>query len=259
MKTNRWLIMTSLGIFFLAGQAIVCELSAPSHSSTPNSPMPTPRSDQQPPSLAIDPNPLPRLSEPEIQALKAELTQGIATWFGLAGLAKMTAPPPLSTPLQTYRQAWSAMNVDVATFLGSWRSGDDYPYSLHIFPSKTPGHVCVLEFKPEWSLNIFNEATGTYSKDMISEQILSFSMATVQGGHLRSSQVRSVGAATTVAKFTGGEAYPVLLMGLVDDQGTTRVVALAAPPTLPSDLPPALVTPLSQTLSDYGCLTELTP
>lgn len=203
--------------------------------------------------------PLPRLTSSEIKRLQADLTQGIDTWFGLAGLAKAVAPPPLSQALQNYRKAWGRNHAQLVTFLGTWRDSADYPYSVSIFPRKTPGQVCVLEFKPEWSLDIINETTGQTSKDVISQQILSLSIAKVQGGHLWSSQVRSVGAATAVARFSGVKAYSVLFMGLKDDKGYSHTVALASPPALPPELPQELVAPLSQALLDYGCRTELVP
>jgi hypothetical protein len=199
------------------------------------------------------------LSKAEIKALQTELTQGINTWFGLAGLAKMPPPPPLSKAIQDYRKVWSRVNVDLSTFAGSWESGDDYPYSVTIFPSKTPGRVCVLEFRPENSLQIFNEVTGQYGKDVISEQILSFSIATLQNGSLRSSQIRSVGSATAVVRYAVGKPYPVSFMSLMDKQGTPRVVALVAPPTLPTTLPEGWVAPISQALATHGCTTDLTP
>jgi hypothetical protein len=52
--------------------------------------------------------------------------------------------------------------------------------------------------------------------------------------------------------------HPVVFMGLMDDQSTTRVVALASLPALPSDLPEALAGPVSQTLYTYGCSTDPT-
>lgn len=257
MKANILLVSVSFVLLSLSSQALSWQSVSVPNPLTPNPSAPAPESesterDLPPPTLP------PRLSEAEIKTLQAALTQGIETWFSLAGLSKLVAPPPLSEPLQNYREAWSAVNADVATFLGSWHDSEGYPYSLSVFPSTTSGQVCVLEFKPEWSLYIFNEATGEYGKDMISEQILSLSIATAQDGHLRSRQVRSVGSATAVAKFTVGEAYPVSFMGLMDDQGTARVVALASLPTLPATLPNDLVAPVSQTLFDYGCITDLT-
>jgi hypothetical protein len=257
MKVNLLLITASLGLLSPDFQAFSYGLAPDLAPSTAIAVTPT--QTPEPTSSPMRAVALPRLSEVEIRALQTELTQGIDTWFGLAGLSKMVAPPPLSQTLQDYRKAWSAVDADVAPFLGLWRNSEDYPYSLGIFPSRTSGQVCVLEFKPEWSLYIFNEATGEYGKDVMSEQILSFSIATVQDGHLLSSQIRSVASATTIARFTVGEAYPVLLMGLMDDKATSRVVALSSPPTLPADLPEPLVAPVSQTLSDYGCIMDSAP
>lgn len=257
MNVHVLLVITSLVLASLGLQAFSCEPPVVSEV-LPSSPQSS-ESGAEEESSSIANTPLPYLSESEIADLQAELTQGINTWFDWAGLAKIAAPPPLTDALQNYREAWSAVNADMTTFIGSWHDSEDYAYSLNIFPAKTPGQVCVLEFKPEWVLYIFNEATGEYGRDVISDQILTFSVATVQDGHLRSSQVRSVSSATTVANYAVGEAYPVLFMGVLDDQGTQRVVALASPPTLPDALPEALKASVSQTLYDYGCITDLVP
>mgnify|MGYP005839446029 CR=1 FL=1 len=202
---------------------------------------------------------LPMLSEAAIADLQADLAAGIETWFGLAGLDKMPAPPAFSTELQNYQREWAIADPDVHAFLGVWHDGEAYAYSVSIFPSATPGQVCVLEFRPEWSLQIWNEVTGEYGKDVISEQILSFSVATVEDGQLRSSPVQSVGSAIALSRFTVGEAYPVVMMAVLDDQGTSRVVAAATPPMISPNLPESLVQPLSQALADHGCEVSPSP
>lgn len=259
MKVNVLLIFVTFLLSSLGFQALSCEQTPSPEASPPVSSTPPPNVEPEETLQPIAAVPLPQLTQAEIETLQANLTQGIATWFGLAGLSKMPAPPPLSDALQNYREVWSAVDADAAAFLGSWHDGEGYPYSVNVFPSRTPGQVCVLEFKPEWSLDIFNEVTGEYGKDVISEQILTFSIATVQDGQLRSSQVRSVASATAVARFGGVEVYPVLFMSLMDAQSTPRVVALASPPTLPADLPAATMPSVSQTLVDYGCMTDRVP
>ena len=266
MNVNFLLVTVSLGLLSLSCQTFSRELTPAPDASTPTSSpsasLPPPQTqetesvEEESPLPIGSAVPLPRLTEAEIEAILSEVPQSIDAWFDLAGLSKMPAPPPLSETIRDYREAWSMVNVDAVTFLGSWHNGEDYPYSLSVFPSRTPGQVCVLEFQPEWSLDIFNEATGEYAKDVISEQILSFSIATIQDGHLRSSHVRSVGSATVATRF---ESYSVLFMGLIDDQGITRVVALSSPPTLPADLPENLVEPISQALLDHDCITDLAP
>ncbi|HEY9624974.1 MAG TPA: hypothetical protein V6C78_31905 [Crinalium sp.] len=252
MKAIVLLLTASLIFFSLGLQAFSCEPTLASEASPPS---PNPESGVESPRPLI-PNPLPRLSEAEIKALQAEVAQSIDLWFDLAGVSAMSPPPALTDELENYREAWSAVNPNVATFLGAWVYMDSAGsfYSVTVFPSRTPGQACVLEFIPESSLYIYNEVTGEYVKDILAEQLLTISVAMVQDGHLRSSQVRSVGSATVMANYA--EDHPVAFMGLMDDQGTRRVVALASPPTLPSDLPEALVGPVSLTLSTYGCITD---
>ncbi|MBD2459595.1 hypothetical protein H6G89_00935 [Oscillatoria sp. FACHB-1407] len=245
------MLRVAISLSLLSISFLACDLSYASDPSNSTQELET-VADPSPLPIVTEPV-LPRLSESEIETLQTQLTVGIDTWFGLAGLDKTPAPPPFSEALQAYREQWGAINPDIATFVGFWQNDEAYPYSVTIFPSNTPGQVCVLEFKPEWSLQILNEATGEYGKDMISEQILSVSIATVQDGHLRSSQVRSVGSATALARYGVGEAYPVLFMSIMDDQGTTRTVAAISPPALPAELPESLVPQVSQALSDYGC------
>lgn len=252
MKAIVVLLTVSL-IFSLGLQAFSCEPTLASEASPPS---PNPELGVESPRPLI-PDPLPRLSEAEIKALQAEVAQSIDLWFDLAGVSAMSPPPALTDELENYREAWSAVNPDVSTFLGSWVYLDSAGsfYSVTVFPSRTPGQACVLEFIPESSLYIYNEVTGEYVKDILADQLLTVSVATVQDGHLRSSQVRSVGSATVMANYA--EDHPVAFMGLMDEQGTSRVVALASLPALPSDLPEALVEPVSQTLHTYGCTTDL--
>jgi hypothetical protein len=268
MNICALLVAASFGLLSLSFQAFSCEspsCESPlvSDPSPPESSFPI-----QPPESGVEeeaisqpfiPDPLPRLSDAEIEALQAEVAQSIDIWFDLAGVYAMSPPPSLTDELEDYRKVWSAVNAGVATFLGSWVYIDSagYFYSVRVFPSRTPGQVCVLEFIPKSSLYIFNEVTGEYVEDILAEQLLTFSVATVQDGHLRSSQVRSVGSATVVTNYAVD--YPVVFMGLMDDQGTRRVVALASPPALPSELPEALVGSVSQTLYSYGCITDLIP
>ncbi|WP_008309134.1 hypothetical protein [Leptolyngbya sp. PCC 6406] len=119
--------------------------------------------------------------------------------------------------------------------------------------------MCILEFKPEWSLDILNEETGETVKDVISEEVLSFSVATVERGELRSSQVRSQGSAMVATSYAVGEAYSVMLWAVEDDQQRVRVVAASTPPTLPPDFPEELAPQVEQALADYGCTAGLPP
>jgi hypothetical protein len=187
------------------------------------------------------------------------MLNGMETWFSLAGLNKVPAPPRYAEPLQDYREAWSAVQADVANFLGHWHNDEGYPYNLSIFPSLTPGQVCILEFRPEWSLDILIEETGETVKDVISPEVLSFSVATVEDGILRSSQVRSRGSALFATRYAVGEAYPVMLWMVEDDQQRARIVAASGLPTLPPDFPQGLAPQVEQALADYGCTAGLPP
>ncbi|MEO1093650.1 MAG: hypothetical protein AAFX01_01955 [Cyanobacteria bacterium J06638_28] len=257
MKVNVLLPAIGLSLFAFSPPAVTAERPLTRQTSTPilSASAPTSATDSSEAARSPDVHltPLTRLSEAEIETLQTDLTYGIESWFGWAGLLKMPAPPPLTDAAREYRETWSVNHLDSSNFLGLWRNNEDYPYFVSIFPTQTTGQVCVLEFKPEWSLLIFNEALGEYNKDVITEEIFSFSMATVEDGHLRSHRVRSVGSAIAAARFND---YPVLLMGLEDNQDRTRVVALASPPTLPPDLPADLVAPVAQTLRYNGCITE---
>ncbi|MGJ3246928.1 MAG: hypothetical protein ACFE0I_12745 [Elainellaceae cyanobacterium] len=245
------LVLLSLGL-----QAFSCEPTSAPEASPPTSPNPESGVEEAESAQPPIPDPLPTLSEAEIEALQAEVAQNIDLWFDLAGVSAMPPPPSVTEELEDYREAWSAVNSDVATFLGAWvyRDSAGSFYSVTVFPSRTPEQACVLEFIPESSLYIYNEVTGEYVKDILAEQLLTVSVATVQDGHLRSSQVRSVDS-TTVATIYA-EDHPVVFMGLMDNQSISRVVALDSLPALPSDLPEALVEPVSQTLNTYGCITD---
>ncbi|MEM1281514.1 MAG: hypothetical protein AAGG53_16175 [Cyanobacteria bacterium P01_H01_bin.152] len=255
MKVNVLLSAIGLSLLALSPQAFTAEEAStrPTSTSILSASAPTSATDASEAARSpnAEPPPLPRLSEAEIETLQTDLAYGIESWFGWAGLLKIPAPPPLTDAVRNYRETWSVNDLDISNFLGLWRNNQDYPYYVSIFPTQTTGQVCVLEFKPEWSLLTFNEALGEYNKDVISEQVFAFSMATVENGHLRSHRVRSVGSAVAAARFND---YPVLLMGLEDNQDITRVVALESPPTLPPDLPEDLVAPVAQTLRYNGCI-----
>lgn len=256
MKPNVWLITASLVLLSLGLQAFSCEPTSAPEASPPTSPNPESGVEEAESAQPPIPDPLPPLSASEIEALQAEVAQNIDLWFDLAGVSAMPPPPSVTEELEDYRETWSAVNSDVATFLGAWVYRDSVGnfYSVTVFPSRTPGQVCVLEFIPESSLLIYNEATGETVQDILAEQLLTVSVASVQDGHLRSSQVRSVGSSTVSTIYA--EDHPVVFMGLVDNQNTSRFVALDSLPALPSDLPETLVEPVSQTLSNYSCITD---
>lgn len=256
MHRNSLRLAVGLGCLGLGAQALAC-VPLPPANSTPNTANP-PEAPARTLPVVIDPL-LPLLTEAAGQALEAEMLAGMHTWFGLAGLDKVPAPPRPSEALQDYREEWSAIQADVANFLGYWHNDEGYPYSLSVFPSFTPGQVCILEFKPEWSLDILNEETGETVKDVISEEVLSFSVATVERGELRSSQVRSQGSAMVATSYAVGEAYSVLLWAVEDDQQRVRVVAASSTPTLPPDLPEELAPQVEQALADHGCTADLPP
>ncbi len=256
MHRNSIRLAVGLGCLGLGAQALAC-VPLPPANSTPNTVNP-PEVPARILPVVIDPL-LPPLTEAEGQALEAEMLAGMDTWFGLAGLDKVPTPPRYSEALQDYRAEWSAIQADVANFLGYWHNDEGYPYSLSVFPSFTPGQVCILEFQPEWSLDILNEETGETVKDVISAEILSFSVATVERGMLRSSQVRSQGSAMVTTSYAVGEAYSVLLWAVEDDQQRVRVVAASTPPILPPDFPEELAPQVEQALADHGCTAGLPP
>ena len=223
------------------------EASTPTESAPATEPLP----------ILLNPV-LPAFTAADLTQLTANLTTGIESWFALAGLNKAVPPPALPEDLQAYRQTWEANNPEIAPFLGLWHDSEAQNfYYLSLFPSTVPQQVCVLEFKPEWSLAIWNEEAGDYSyKDVISEQTLSFSVATVEADQLRSSQIRTTTAALTRQTFALSEPYSVELIGIEDDQGTQRVLAATALPMLPPDFPAALQPEVLQALADHDCIPE---
>ena len=202
---------------------------------------------------------LPPLNWIDIASLRSILTEQTESWFGLAGLGKLSEPPPVPETLPAYRQSWSEVNPAIAPFLGLWHDDQDAQnrYHISIFPSPTPGSACVLEFKPEWSLKLVDESgQPTGYKDVISEQILSFSVATIQGAQLRSSQVRMTTRAMKMDEYTLNQPYSVELNSVIDDDGTIRVLAAADLPTLPPDLPETLQQEVRQALANQDCATS---
>ncbi|MGG6297274.1 hypothetical protein ACQ4M4_23010 [Leptolyngbya sp. AN02str] len=247
-------LAVSLGCLCIAAQALAC-VPLPRTDSDPNAANP-PEAPTQALPVVIEPL-LPPLTQERGQALEAETQTGMETWFAWAGLDKLPAPPRYSEALQDYRAEWSAIHADAANFLGYWKNDEGYPYSLNVFPSSTPGKLCILEFQPEWSLDILNEETGETVKDVISPEILSFSVATVEQGMFRSSQVRSQDSALLTTQYAVGEAYPVMLWGVEDDQQRVRVIAASSSPMLPPDFSEALAPQVEQALAAHGCTAGL--
>jgi hypothetical protein len=262
------LVRFSLGLVLLQG----CQLpmpdsahpasqnpaaSSPTTTDTPNTPNPELSAESEL-LIVLDPL-LPELNLFDTSRLRSTLTTGVESWFGLAGLGKLSNPPPLSADLQSYRQGWMTTNPEIAPFLGLWQDDQDSQnrYYISLFPSQLPGKACVLEFKPEWSLRLVDE-TGqpTGYKDVISPEILSFSVALVDGDQLRSSQVSMARGAMVLEQFILTEPYPVELMSVLDEEGTIRVLAAADLPRLPPELPDSLQQEVLQVLADQQCVID---
>lgn len=214
-------------------------------------------------SLSVEPvlllsltTPLSALSESELEQFSADFQTGIDSWLGLAGLNKKSSPPPLSSELQAYRQNWTAMNPGVAPFLGFWSDGEGYPYSVAIFPTTIENQVCVVEFRPEWSLMLWDEAEGDYTgKDVISEQVLSFSIAILQNGQLRSSQLQMAQLAISQAQdYLFGNTSE--FMGVITKEDIIQTVAAVSPPLLATDIPADVQSPIAEAMLAHGCIVE---
>jgi len=199
---------------------------------------------------------LPQLNQENLSNFKTFLAERSQSWFALAGLDKMNPPPRFSPELQSYRERWSNVNPRSAPFLGLWHDGDYPNYYLSIFPSNIDGKMCILEFRAEWSLLILNEETGQYNKDMISPQILSFSLGEEQSGQLQSSQISTSLEVISTQDFSLSETYGVELIAVLDEQNNSYVLASTSPPILPPDLPDSVTEKVNQALSDYGCITD---
>ncbi|NJN73626.1 MAG: hypothetical protein HC799_12865 [Limnothrix sp. RL_2_0] len=205
------------------------------------------------------PRPLPFLSTAEIETLKISVVDGANSWFGLAGLNKVDHPPAISEELVSYRQRWQKIDPAIAPFLGVWRN-DEYAnnrYTLNIFPSQSRTHVCVVAFKLEWSLSLWDETTQDYSiKDVISEGIFSISLGNAGSAQLRSSEIRLSELAIAQAPFDLFEDHNVELISMLVGQNNTRTLAAAGLPLVPSDLSEEQNLAVKQAIADYGCIID---
>jgi hypothetical protein len=197
---------------------------------------------------------LPNLTPADLTNLKTALVNAKDTWFSLAGLDKAPQPPAFPPSLNQYRQTWQQKNPAIAPFLGQWHNDEGYPYSLSIFPTTETGKVCILEFRPEWSLDILNEETGEINKDMIAEQILSFSVAKVENGILRSSRIRTSNQAIAPYIFSSNQAETVELMSVFNTTDYPATVAAADLPKLPPDFPDILAQSITPLLQANHCI-----
>ncbi|MGB2926938.1 MAG: hypothetical protein WBB82_16680 [Limnothrix sp.] len=205
-------------------------------------------------------SPLPILNSNELTLLATNLEDAKNQWFGLAGFLKVEQPPIFTEELQAYRKGWMAKNPAIAPFLGFWHNeeSEGYRYSLNVFPAVEPGQVCILEYQPERSLLLTDEATGKTVKDLISAEILSLSVGQVQSGQLQSSEISTAITAIAREEYTLSETYDVELTSVLDNEGEMRVLAAAAPPALPEEFPQELAEVFTKTLAEQGC-TETLP
>ncbi|NJN75724.1 MAG: hypothetical protein HC796_05295 [Synechococcaceae cyanobacterium RL_1_2] len=195
---------------------------------------------------------LPPLTLEEEQTLQEGLRVGQESWFSLAGLNKLPMPAPLTPELINYRDDWNKINSAIAPFLGIWldeSNGADPAYHLSIFPGKDGGHVCIFEFKPEWSLNLVDEQGNEVAKDVISEQILSFSVGQVTADQLQSSQLRTSTKAIAPYSSIFDANQTIELMAIMNPQQAIRVTAAAAPPIIPNSLPPEIAIAVTTTIN----------
>ncbi|AFY40317.1 hypothetical protein Lepto7376_4197 [[Leptolyngbya] sp. PCC 7376] len=196
------------------------------------------------------------LNDAEIIELVVGLEERKESWFGLAGLNKVEHPPEVPAELLTYRQSWKRKDPAIAPFLGFWHDSDysTNRYQISIFPSTRPSHVCVVEFKPEWSLELWNEETQDYSyKDVISAEIFSVSLAKVGSAQLRSPELRADELAIAHTEFGLSETYPVELLPVLNEDNGIKLVAAAAQPQLPPDLPDDLRQTVDEKFAAYNC------
>lgn len=206
------------------------------------------------------PMPLPLLDAAAIETLKTTVDDARNSWFALAGLNKVEYPPALTAELVAYRQRWQKIDPAIAPFLGVWHDDQDSQnnrYSLSIFPSQSRTHACVVEFKPEWSLSLWNEATQDYSiKDIISAGMFSVSLGKAGSAQLRSSEVRLSELAIAPEIFGVTENYDVELMGVLDGQNNNRALASNGLPLMPSDLSEEQSLTVKKAIADYGCIVD---
>ena len=196
-----------------------------------------------------DPGPiLPSLTEADLEKLQREIPLQLRSWFDLAGLLKLDRPPAFPESLQAFREARSAIDAETAPFLGLWQDdgGDGRTYFLSVFPSDTPGRVCLLEYRDEWR---------AAPEDVILEPILALSTAEVTDGHLRGSRLRSHRSAIGRTTFDL-ESYPVEFLGVAIDGDRIRLFVARSLPALPLDLPSEAIADVERALFERGCINE---
>ena len=206
---------------------------------------------------------LPPLKTQSLETLKTEAQDLARSWLGLAGLNKAIIPSPPSESLQSFRESWKVIDANIAPFLGLWHddgSGSNiHPYFVAIFPNRTLGKVCILEYRPQWKV----------LSDVILEEIFSLSTAKVVGGQLRGNRLRSSSEVIFQEEFFTGDKIEFL--GIMNNQNQVQVFAAKSIPnlanfppdftsnTLPDisiDFTPELIEEVSQELKAQGCETS---
>ena len=192
------------------------------------------------------------LRDAELIALVVRGEQTLSDWLGLAGLNKLEHPPERPEELITYRNNWRQKDPAIAPFLGFWHDADysDNRYYLSIFPSAIDDHVCVVEFKPKFSVNFGGEE---FEPDVISGGIFSVSLAKATAAQLSGQKIKADELAINSKTLNFPEEYQAEFLPFYDSQGYVRVVAAANVPQLPPDLPTEFLETAQEFLTENRC------
>lgn len=202
---------------------------------------------------------LPLLVDVEIIVLVIRAEQLLGDWLGLAGLNKLDYPPALPDELVTYRDNWRQKDPAIASFLGLWHDAaySNNRYYLSIFPSAIDDHVCVVEFKPKYSVNFGGEE---FEPDVISEGIFSVSLAKAKAAQLLGEKIRGDELAINSAMLdlpgrneSVVELFPLYDSPVYESPDDVRLVAAANVPQLPPDLPTEFLETAQEFLTENRC------
>lgn len=202
--------------------------------------------------LAKPPATVPQrlLTLSEIRIFKRAMQQQIKASLDLVGLGKANGQPPLySNQLKTFQASWAKVDPAVAPFIGNWVwNWDTFPpnYRLSVFPSQTPGKVCLIEVDTGYDVDAM-----PVPKEFDLPPKFSTARITKAGGlgtrwRLHRSLIR-------LTQSQVGEPGNIEFLGAVTLQNQLRVYASAGVPVLNSTLP----APLLQQFQANHCLRSL--
>jgi hypothetical protein len=239
----------NLGLLGLMAGLLACANPYP-ETDTPESSNPSPE--------RAETTAQPPLTDAELAQAEADLQEDIRVNLDLLGVGAVNIP---TTPegMAEYRQAWAAVQPEIAPFLGTWTHLNDLqPDQLVVFPSAVENQICVVDFQTRYQYELpadaddFTRATTAPADEMSLFTSLRVSVVDVKDGQAQSSRLRFHEA---LVKPTTATWAPLSFefLGVVEPTDRALLYAAYSAP----EIDPFWPTEVAEQLAEYQCQTGL--